>query len=67
MKKSRIIRLGFVLAIIAALAVHFINDKMNDRVFVTEYTFSHPDVPPLLTNASLWFCQICTKQILLTR
>ena len=46
MKKSRIIRLGFVLAIIAALAVHFINDKMNDRVFVTEYTFSHPDVPP---------------------
>ena len=45
-KKSRIIRLGFVLAIIAALAVHFINDKMNDRVFVTEYTFSHPDVPP---------------------
>lgn len=45
MKKVKLIFLIFILFIITALLLLFINDKMNDRVFITEYTFSHSDVP----------------------
>ena len=46
MKKLKIILLIFVLLVIATLIALFINDKMNTKVVVTEYTFSHPEVPP---------------------
>lgn len=46
MKKIRIILLLFALFVTTVLALLFINDKMNNKVFITEYTFSHSDIPP---------------------
>ena len=46
MKKIRIILLIFALFVTTVLALLFINDKMNNKVFITEYTFSHSDIPP---------------------
>lgn len=45
MKKLKIILLIFIILIVLALVTLFINDKMNQRVVITEYTFSHHDVP----------------------
>lgn len=45
MKKVKIILLIVVLVIIFPLLLLFLNDMMNQRVFVTKYTFSHPDIP----------------------
>ena len=45
MRKLKIILLIFVVLILSALLALFINDKMNNRVFLTKYTFSHPDIP----------------------
>lgn len=36
----------FALFVTTVLALLFINDKMNNKVFITEYTFSHSDIPP---------------------
>jgi len=52
MKKFRIIFLIFILLIITALTVLFINDKMNNRVAITKYSFSHPDIPPAFDGCS---------------
>ena len=45
MKKVKIILLIVVLVIIFPLLLLFGNDMMNQRVFVSKYTFSHPDIP----------------------
>lgn len=45
MKKLRTIFLIFVFLIVSSLLLLFINDKMNQKVVITEYTFSHKDIP----------------------
>jgi len=45
MKVFRIIFISLCVLIISALAVLGINEKINTKVFVTEYTFSHNEIP----------------------
>ena len=46
MKKLNIILLIFFVLVITVLVSLFINDKMNNKVHITEYTFLHQDIPP---------------------
>lgn len=46
MKKRRIVLSVFILLAIIISAVLIINAILNNTVFVTEYEFSHPDIPP---------------------
>ena len=46
MKKRKIVLLVFIVLAVIISALLIVNAVINNRVFVTEYEFSHPDIPP---------------------